>query len=98
MSGFRHSKAWATDQRLFYYIQFSHPVKEWERLYEASPTKESFEFINPNNEPVLIKIGISAVDEQGAKQNLEQEIGNNSFEDIKKEAQQNWEQTIRKNS
>ena len=58
VSGFRHSKAWATDQRLFYYIQFSHPVKEWERLYEASPTKESFEFINPNNEPVLIKIGI----------------------------------------
>ncbi len=96
VSGFRHSKAWATDQRLFYYIQFSHPVKERERLYEASPTKESFEFINPNNEPVLIKIGISAVDEQGAKQNLEQEIGNNSFEDIKKEAQQNWEQQLEK--
>ena len=66
------------------------------RDYEVAPTKESFEFINPNNEPVFIKIGISAVDEQGAKQNLAQEIGNKSFEDIKKEAQQNWEQQLEK--
>ena len=96
VSGFRHSKAWATDQRLFYHIEFSHPVKDALRDYEVAPTKESFEFINPNNEPVFIKIGISAVDEQGAKQNLAQEIGNKSFEDIKKEAQQNWEQQLEK--
>ena len=96
VSGFRYSKAWATDQRLFYHIEFSHPVKDALRDYEVAPTKESFEFINPNNEPVFIKIGISAVDEQGAKQNLAQEIGNKSFEDIKKEAQQNWEQQLEK--
>ena len=96
VSGFRYSKAWATDQRLFYYIQFSHPIKDALRDYEVAPTKESFEFINPNNDPVFIKIGISSVDEKGAKQNLEQEIGNKSFEDIKKEAQQNWEQQLEK--
>ena len=96
VSGFRYSKAWATDQRLFYHIEFSHPVKDALRDYEVAPTKESFEFINPNNEPVFIKIGISAVDEQGAKQNLAQEMGNKSFEDIKKEAQQNWEQQLEK--
>ena len=96
ISGFRHSKAWATNQFLFYYIKFSHPIKDPERLYEVSPTKESFEFINPNNEPVYIKIGISAVDEKGAKQNLEKEIGNKSFEDIKKEAQQTWESQLDK--
>ena len=96
VSGFRYSKAWATDQRLFYHIEFSHPVKDALRVYEVAPTKESFEFINPNNEPVFIKIGISAVDEQGAKQNLAQEIGNKSFEEVKKEAQQNWEQQLEK--
>ena len=96
VKGFRHSKAWATDQRLFYHIEFSHPVKDALRDYEVAPTKESFEFVNPNNEPVFIKIGISAVDEQGAKQNLEQEIGNKSFEEIKKEAQQTWEQQLGK--
>lgn len=96
ITGFRHSKAWATDQRLFYYIRFSHPVKDALRDYEVAPTKDSFEFINPNNEPIYIKIGISAVDEKGAKQNLEQEIGNKSFEDIKKEAQQTWESQLGK--
>ena len=79
VKGFRHSKAWATDQRLFYYIRFSHPIKDALRDYEVAPTKDSFEFINPNNEPVYVKIGISAVDEIGAKQNLEQEIGNKVF-------------------
>ena len=88
VKGFRHSKAWATNQFLFYYIKFSHPIKDPDRLYEVSPTKESFEFINPNNEPVYVKIGISAVDEIGAKQNLAQEIGKKSFEEVKREVQQ----------
>ena len=96
VKGFRHSKAWATNQFLFYHIKFSHPIKDSERFYEVSPTKESFEFINPNNEPVYVKIGISAVDEKGAKQNLEQEIGNKSFEEVKKEAQQTWESQLHK--
>ena len=60
------------------------------------PTKDSFEFINPNNEPVYVKIGISAVDEKGAKQNLEQEIGKKSFEEVKKEAQLTWESQLGK--
>jgi len=59
--------------------------KRFRKIYEVSPTKESFEFINPNNEPVYVKIGISAVDEKGAKQNLEQEIGKKSFEEVKRE-------------
>jgi len=96
VKGFRHSKAWATDQFLFYHIKFSHPIKDPDRLYEVFPTKESFEFINPNNEPVYVKIGISAVDEKGAKQNLEQEIGKKSFEEVKKEAQQTWESQLGK--
>ena len=96
VKGFRHSKAWATDQFLFYHIKFSHPIKDPDRFYEVFPTKESFEFINPNNEPVYVKIGISAVDEKGAKQNLEQEIGKKSFEEVKKEAQQTWESQLGK--
>lgn len=96
VKGFRHSKAWATNQFLFYHIKFSHPIKDPGRLYEVLPTKDSFEFINPNNEPVYVKIGISAVDEKGAKQNLEQEIGNKSFEEVKKEAQQTWESQLHK--
>ena len=56
--GYRHSKAWATDQRLFYSIQTSHPFtnvlepKRKNPLTEARKT--ALKFINPNNEPILI--------------------------------------------
>jgi predicted alpha-1,2-mannosidase len=96
VSGWRNSKAWATNQKLFYYIEFSHPIKNPDRKYVVAPKKESFEFINPNNEPVFIKIGISAVDIDGAKKNLEAEIGNQTFEQVKKKAQDFWEQQLEK--
>ncbi|WP_104734806.1 GH92 family glycosyl hydrolase [Hanstruepera ponticola] len=94
--GFRNSKAWATDQRLFFYTQFSHKIKDWNRRYEVLPTKLHLEFENPNNESVFVKIGISAVDIEGAKKNLEEEIGDKSFELVKQEAQGAWESQLEK--
>ncbi len=41
--------------------------------------------------PVELKIGISFVSTENAKQNLEQEIGNKSFADIRNEANRKWE-------
>jgi len=98
IEGYRHSKAWATNQKLFYYIKFSHPIggplKDVFPLYRKD--KLGFEFENPNNEPVYVKIGISAVDEEGARKNLEEEIGGKPFEVVKKEAQHIWERQLEK--
>jgi len=97
--GFRHSEAWAKDQRLYYYIKFSHPTKNpiaFHRTPDRRSRKYGFEFDNPNNEPVYVSIGISAVDEEGAKNNLEAEIGDKSFETIKSEVQQSWEKQLEK--
>lgn len=96
ISGYRFSKAWATDQRLFYQIKFSHPIKELLKDDKINPKKIALEFINPKNEPIIVKIGISAVDIEGAKRNLEQEIGNKSFEEVKKIAQETWEKQLQK--
>ncbi|MBG7613050.1 GH92 family glycosyl hydrolase [Polaribacter sp. BAL334] len=96
ISGYRFSKAWATDQRLFYQIKFSHPIKELIKDDTINPKKMAIEFINPKNDPIIVKIGISAVDIEGAKRNLEQEIGNKSFEEVKKIAQETWENQLQK--
>ncbi len=102
IKGYRFSKAWATNQKLFYYIEFSHSfsVKPIESTIRSATnlvkSKAWFKFDNPNNEPVYVKIGISAVDIEGAKKNLEQEIGNKTFSTIKKEAQETWEKQLRK--
>ncbi len=100
ISGYRHSEAWAKDQRLFYVIKTSHP---FDNVLESSPNtdpldarRSALKFINPNNEPVYIKVGISAVDEDGARKNLEAEVLNKDFETVKSEAQQAWETQLEK--
>lgn len=103
--GYRHSKAWAEDQRLFYHMTFSHPIEnityqiengQSEKNYKFESSKAAIKFNNPNNEPILVKIGISAVDEAGAKNNLMTEIGDKSFETIKTDAETIWEQQLEK--
>lgn len=105
ISGYRHSKAWAEDQRLFYYITFSHPIEnityqienaQSEKNYKFESSKAALKFSNPNNDPILVKIGISAVDETGAKNNLLTEIGDKSFETVKTEAETIWEEQLEK--
>ena len=100
LSGYRFSKAWATDQRLFFSIKTSHPFND---MLQSPPKKGmpggqkiALTFINPKNEPVIIKIGISAVDIAGAKMNLATEIGDKTFEEVKQEAQKIWEQQLQK--
>lgn len=95
IQGFRHSKAWASNQKLFYYVELSH---KFELVYEDNQkqSKAALKINNPKNEAVFVKIGISAVDSKGAKQNLEAEIGNKNFEQVKKEAQDIWEQQLQK--
>ena len=100
LSGFRFSEAWATDQRLFFSIKTSH---SFTNVLQSPPKREmaaaqkiALNFINPNNEPIFIKIGISAVDIEGAKKNLEAEIGNKTFGEVKKTVQEFWEQQLEK--
>ena len=106
LSGYRHSKAWAENQQLYYYIQFSHPIKtiSYElsdkaigaKNYKFESKKAAIEFDNPTNTPVLVKIGISAVNETGAKQNLNEEISDFDFEKLKNEAQNEWNSKLNK--
>ncbi|RAJ18194.1 GH92 family glycosyl hydrolase [Olleya aquimaris] len=98
--GYRFSDAWAKDQRLFFVIKTSHTFKD---VLQSPPKKGlkgakkiALQFQNPNNEPVYIKIGISAVDIEGARKNLKEEIGEQSFDAVKKSAQDLWEKQLEK--
>ena len=98
ISGHRHSKAWATHQKIFFYAKFSHPITGV--LNHTVPKNNdrlaSYVFVNPKNEPIIVKIGISAVNIEGAKKNLEAEIGDKSFNQAKKEVQESWEKQLEK--
>lgn len=49
---------------------------------------------NGTTAPVEIKIGLSFVSAENAKQNLQQEIGNKSFTKVRNEANQKWENLL----
>lgn len=71
ISGFRRSGYWARDQYLYFYAEFSKPIKAYAKNDEG--LVYSFDFENDGT-PLVMRIGISAVDVEGAKKNLESEI------------------------
>jgi len=100
IQGHRFSEAWATDQRVFFNLKTSHPFNDMlqspPKQGMAGAQKIALTFINPNNEPIYISVGISAVDIEGAKKNRETEIANKTFEQLKTEANEIWENQLNK--
>jgi len=88
--GKRISKAWAEEQHIYFVIKFSqHSIQQFNQKNEDGlTTKMILEFPNNQNE-LIVKVGISAVDIEGAVKNLKAEIphwdfGQTSGENIKK--------------
>ncbi|MGY3792505.1 GH92 family glycosyl hydrolase [Aquimarina sp. 433] len=94
INGYRHSKAWAEKQLLFYHMHFSKPITN--KTFNENRTKVALEFDSKTSEELSIRIGISAVDEEGALQNLTTEVGNKTFDQIKQEANDSWEKELKK--
>ncbi|MDT7833046.1 GH92 family glycosyl hydrolase [Flavobacteriaceae bacterium S356] len=97
--GYRHSKAWAQDQRLYYDMIFSKPYTKVTFLddnKEGENVKAAFEFDASTGNILEVTIGISAVDEDGALHNWQLEIGDKSFEELKTEVQGVWEKQLEK--
>ena len=92
--------------RLFYHARLSKPISRfgvWDKSqvlpgkkpYEGSNTGFYCEFETSDNEQVLIKVGISFVDVEGAKSNLTAEIPEWDFDATRSAARKQWEQILR---
>ncbi|MDG1961443.1 MAG: GH92 family glycosyl hydrolase [Flavobacteriaceae bacterium] len=102
LTGHRFSEAWAKDQRLFFYIRLSHPI-EFDALDQetgfgqnSEGTKAYVRIDNPDNEPITITVGISAVDIDGAKNNALTEVGDKTFAQIRQETEALWTKQLSK--
>ena len=89
LNGYRHSKAWATNQMLFYNIQLSRPFKEiaFSGQEHGKEVQAALIFDQAEVQEIEVRIGISPVDETGAKQNRLEELGDKNFDLIKTRAQ-----------
>lgn len=97
--GYKQSQWWAFDQKLFFHAISSKPftaqLYENDSLIQAQSVQSKsgkvvLKFKEQATEPVLFKVGISAVDCEGALENLNQEIPDWSFDQVASTAKGKW--------
>jgi predicted alpha-1,2-mannosidase len=104
IQGFRRTRDWANDQYLYFYAEFSKPIwysnGEIIRIDDSeegtnSPLTTVFHFMN-DDEPLVMRIALSAVDVEGAKNNLKAELGENNFDfdALRQKAYDKWNKEL----
>ncbi len=106
IEGYRFSKAWAENQQIFFVIKFNRKIKKTtleidgkqnQDLKEANSKsiKAALEF-KKSKKDLIVQVGISFVDIEGARKNLEAEFSEWDFDKIKKESQAKWKKELSK--
>lgn len=100
--GERRSSSWAKDQRLFFCIRTNAPsigqMTEYTTVTPGSVAKNPCAalFFKPSGEPLIVKVGISAVSIEGARKNLEAEVPHWDFDRVRAEAEAAWNAELNK--
>ncbi|MCR5076864.1 MAG: GH92 family glycosyl hydrolase [Prevotella sp.] len=92
VSGFRMSEGWAKDQRVYFVAEFSQPVT---LQSSERDTLGVFSF-EAAEQPLLVKVGISAVSVDNARQNLREELSGWDFRKTVAQADAAWNRELGK--
>ena len=92
ITGFRMSEGWAKDQRVYFVAEFSEPVK----LEENERDTIGIFSVASTSQPLLVKVGISAVSVENARENLQQELPGWNFASVVAKANANWNRELSK--
>ncbi|WP_121353529.1 GH92 family glycosyl hydrolase [Flavisolibacter nicotianae] len=85
------------NDKIYFYAILNGTIANLEKEAEGKREGRAILHLSDNNtRPVELKIGLSFVSIDNAKQNLQQEIGTKSFEEIRKTADQTWESLLSK--
>ena len=104
--GYRFSSGWARDQREYFTLVISKPVKDF-ILYDGGNKHDTdelkgefvkgfLEFETKKNEEIYVKMGVSTVSSKNALENLNAEIPHWDFDKVKLEAENKWNQELSK--
>jgi predicted alpha-1,2-mannosidase len=104
--GLKHSSGWAYDHKVYFYAEFSSPFVlddvivddtsiEASDLYEGKNIYSYFSFDSlAPEEDLQIKISISPVDIEGAKNNMKAELPHWNFEKVQRDCEIAWEKEL----
>ncbi|TXK24931.1 glycoside hydrolase family 92 protein [Pontibacter qinzhouensis] len=108
LAGYRHSKGWAPDQRLYFAAVFSKPMKNF-TSYQVTDTlgtavaasrgnkiKGAVSFTTQAGEKIKLKVGLSPVSSENALENIKAEIPHWDFDKVAAAADAAWNQELQK--
>jgi len=106
--GLKHSTGWSNDHKTYFHMEFSSPfsvelvvsneqVSKQDHKHEGKDVWAILNFEElTDGESLLVKVAISAVDEEGARMNLMTEIAHWDFEKIRSVAENAWSKALGK--
>lgn len=100
VAGYRYSKGWANDQRIYFVVEFSRPFNKFQ-LYDKNVLKEDKSFTskqvygeamygNIGSEPLFVKVALSPVSIENAMLNMKAELPAWDFDQVKQNAYNTW--------
>lgn len=106
VSGYRYSKGWADDQRVFFRAEFSRKFDNVEFIVNDSVKEGNMakgaqlfarvNFAAGNQEPVYMKVALSPTSEEGAQLNMQTELNGWDFEKTIADAKAAWNKELNK--
>ena len=101
IEGYRSITGWASERRVYFRAEFSKPFSTTtiksgnkiytnERIVNGQNLKMILTFGGNNPEPLVVKVGLSSVGYDGARNNLKTEISGFDFDRVKTQASEKW--------
>jgi predicted alpha-1,2-mannosidase len=100
IAGWRHVRGWAQNRWIYFHAEFSKPftaelfaaddLQDGKSSVTGTNVKARLTFATANAEAVLVKVGISHVDRDGAKSNLRAEAPGWDFDGVVRQAAEAW--------
>lgn len=106
ISGYRYSKGWANDQKIYFTVTFSKPMKQFvisdsARIVSSTNLRAEkvygiAKFDTKEKEEIYVKVALSPVSIENAKQNMLAELSGWDFEQTVKDADNAWNNELNK--
>jgi len=108
IEGLRRSRSWADNQYVYFVAEFSKSFSSYEIAVDNKTVpaiknaenkkniKAIFHFNTAEGEKIYVKVGISAVNEDGARLNLKTEMSGWDFDKVRSTAKATWNKELSK--
>lgn len=104
--GYRYSRGWANDQRVYFHAEFSRPFKAFRLIADGQPVQGASatasvlygraDFETEPGDTILLKVALSPTSAEAARRNLAAELPDWDFRKTVKAADEAWNRELAK--